>query len=236
MQTPTPKSIGYLPQHPVRNQNKPTQLRRVANAASKFRGESLNSNLLTGPDLLNNLDGNLLRFREHPVAVLSDIKRMIMQITARQKDQSALRFLWMIDNNIRQLQLTRLIFGATSSPLNKIQFPAALNAIKRYFYVDDYIQSLTTLTQGKNSISQTKDCPKKAAMGRNKTEILAETSDDDKEETKGIMRVLGQKWNVMTDGFLMFPLQSPKDAAMYTQIKLLVWYRQSLIPSACCLL
>ena len=59
MQAPPPESIWYLPRRPVTNPNKPGKLRRAANAASKFRGESLNSNLLTGPDLLNNLVGIL---------------------------------------------------------------------------------------------------------------------------------------------------------------------------------
>ena len=51
--------------------------------------------------------------------------------------------------------------------------------------------------------------------------VLAQISDDDKDETKGIKRVLGQNWNVTTDNFVMFPLeQFPKDAAVYTQRKL----------------
>ena len=100
MQEPPPQSIWYLPHHPVTNPNKLEKEKRVENAASKFCGESLHSNLLTGPDLLNNLGGVLLRFREHPVAVLSDIEGMFMQIAVRQKDQSALRFLWTINNSI----------------------------------------------------------------------------------------------------------------------------------------
>ena len=113
MQAPPPESIWYLPHHPVTDPNKSGKLRRVANAASKFRGASLNSNFLTGHDLLNNLIGVPLRFREHPAAVLSDIEGMFMQIAVRQEDKSALRFLRMIDNCIRQFQFTRLIFGAT---------------------------------------------------------------------------------------------------------------------------
>ena len=116
MQAPPPESIWYLPHHPVTNPNKPGKVRRVANAASKFRGESLNSNPLTGPDLLNNLIGVLLIFREHPVAVLSDIEGMFMQIAVRQEDQSALRFLWKIGNSNRQFQFIRLFFGVTCSP------------------------------------------------------------------------------------------------------------------------
>ena len=167
MQAPPPESIWYLPHHPVANPNKPGKARRVANAASKFRGESLNSNLLTGPDLLNNLVGVLLRFREYPVAVLSDILGMFTQIAVRQEDQSALRFFWIIDNSIRQFQFSRRIFGATCTPFsaiyvlnkcaedNKSKFPAALNAIKHHFYIDECIQSLPTISDAKELISQT---------------------------------------------------------------------------------
>ena len=36
--------------------------------------------LLTDPDLLNNLVGVLVRFREQPVAVAGDLEAMFMQI------------------------------------------------------------------------------------------------------------------------------------------------------------
>ena len=41
-----------------------------------------------------------MRFREHPVAVLADIEGMFMQIAIHQIDQSALRFLWLANNQI----------------------------------------------------------------------------------------------------------------------------------------
>ena len=86
MQDPLPDRIWYLPHHPVENPNKPGKVRRVANAASKFRGKSLNSNLLTGPELLNSLLGVLMRFRENQIAVLADIEGMFMQIAVNQTD------------------------------------------------------------------------------------------------------------------------------------------------------
>ena len=116
MQEPSPQSIWYLPHHPVINANKTEKVRRVTNAASKFRAEPLNSNLHTGSALLNNLVGVLLRFRDHTVAVWTDIEGMFMQIAVRNEEQSALCFLWMIDNSIQQFQFTRLIFRATCSP------------------------------------------------------------------------------------------------------------------------
>ena len=100
MQDPQPDRMWYLPQHPVENINKPEKVRPFANAASKFRSQSLNSNLLTGPDLPFNILGVSVRFREHHVAVLADIRGRFMQIVIHQIDQSALRFLWLADNEI----------------------------------------------------------------------------------------------------------------------------------------
>ena len=114
-QQPPPDKIWYLPTHPVENSNKPGKIRRVANAASKFKGCSLNTCLLTGPDLLTDLLELILRFREHAIGVLADIESMFMQIAIRKEDQSALRFLWLEDNIIRQYQYIRLIFGANCS-------------------------------------------------------------------------------------------------------------------------
>ena len=176
MQQPEPEKIWYLPHHPVVNPNKPGKVRRIANAAAKFRGQSLNSNLITGPDLLNNVVGILLRFRENPVAILSDIDGMFMQIAIRHEDQSAFRFLWPNEEMVNQYQFTRLIFGATCSPFcaifvlnrcaedNAIEFPKAVNAIKNHFYMDDYIHSLPSIEEAIETINQTKDSLHKGAF------------------------------------------------------------------------
>ena len=115
-QHPPPDKIWYLSTHPVENPNKPGKIRRVANAASKFKGCSLNTCLLTGPDLLADLLELILRFREHAIGVLADIEGMFLQIAIRKEDQSALRFVWLEDNLIRQYQYIRLFFGANCSP------------------------------------------------------------------------------------------------------------------------
>ena len=115
MQQPEPEKIWYFPYHLAVNPNKPRKVRRVAKAAAKFRGQSLNFNLITGLDLLKNLLGILLRFRENPMAIFNDIEGMFMQITIRHEDKSALRFLWPNEEMVNQYQFTRLIFGATCS-------------------------------------------------------------------------------------------------------------------------
>ena len=45
----------YLPHHGVVNPRKPEKLRVVYDAAAQYGGHSLNSKLLSGPDLANNL-------------------------------------------------------------------------------------------------------------------------------------------------------------------------------------
>ena len=108
----------YLPHHRVLNPNKPGKVRRVLNGAAKFHGASLNKSLLTGPDLLQNLIYELLRFRQHPYAVSADIEGMFLQVGVLPSDQPSLRFLWREDltTNVVVYQYTRHIFGAKDSP------------------------------------------------------------------------------------------------------------------------
>ena len=84
----------YLPHHPVINPKTPGKVRRVCDAAAKFQGSSLNSHLLSGPDLLNNLVGIFMRFREEKVALSGDIEAMFNQVAILEADQVSLRFLW----------------------------------------------------------------------------------------------------------------------------------------------
>ena len=96
-----PRRVWYLPHHPVTNPYKPGKVRRVSNAASVFKGNSLNSNLLTGLDLINNLVGLLLQFRENPVAISADIEAMFMQVGIIEQDQPSMRFLWPTNHSVK---------------------------------------------------------------------------------------------------------------------------------------
>ena len=79
---------SLLPHHPVTNENKPGKVRRVANASSVFQGQSLNSSLLKGPDLLSNLTGVILQFREDNIALSADIEQMFMQVKVTPEDRN----------------------------------------------------------------------------------------------------------------------------------------------------
>ena len=179
-----------------------------------------------------------MRFREHPVAVLADIEGIFMQIAIHQIDQSALRFLWLADNQIQQYQFTRLIFGANCSPSCAIyvlnhcakeniqHFPEALKAARKHFYMDNYIQSHATEKDACKAVLQTKHCLKTGGFRltkfvSNSSIVLNQIPPEDKENQTDIVRVLGVKWSLVKDCFLMKPLTNfPKDALAYTQRKI----------------
>ena len=53
---------NYIPHHGVTNPNKPGKVCVIFDAAARYKNNSLNENLLVGPDLLNNLVTILSRF------------------------------------------------------------------------------------------------------------------------------------------------------------------------------
>jgi hypothetical protein len=73
-------AIWYLPHHAVVQPQKAGKVRVVFDCPAKFKGTSLNDKLLCGPDFNNNLVGVLIRFKEQPIAIVSDIREMLHQV------------------------------------------------------------------------------------------------------------------------------------------------------------
>ena len=66
--------VHYIAHHAViRPDKKSTPIRIVFNSSSSYQGHRLNDYWLKGPDLLNNLFGVILPFRENEVALSADI-------------------------------------------------------------------------------------------------------------------------------------------------------------------
>lgn len=158
----------YLPIFVVSNPNKPGKERIVWDAAAKVNGASLNSNLLTGPDLNASLVSTLFKFREKRYAIGGDIQQMFHQIRVRHDDQDSQRCLWREDETkpICVSKMTVATFGAACSPsiaqyvknfhASKYakKYPRAVEAIIERHYVDDYVDSFETWQQGKKIAEQ----------------------------------------------------------------------------------
>ena len=195
----TPDRVWYLPHHPVTSPNKPGKVRRVSNAASTFKENSLNSNLLTGPDLLNNLVGLLLRFRENSIAITADIEAMFMQVGIIETDQPSMRFLWPTERSIKQFQYTRLIFGARSSPTTAIYVlqktasdfspnRAVKDLVYNSFYMDNFVHSFETIQKAKENATLLKKTLSKGGFNLTKfvsnEQSAIQDFDDSKKTTK----------------------------------------------------
>ena len=164
----------YLPHHAVCNPNKPGKIRVVFDCAAQFNGTSLNDELLPGPDETNNLVGVLIRFREHPVALVADIEGMFHQVRVSPDDHDALRFLWWPNDDLSREPVDYCmqvhLFGSTSSPScasfclrktaedHKDRFgEAVIHTVKRNFYVDDCLKSLANIEAAKAMATDLRD-------------------------------------------------------------------------------
>lgn len=167
---PCEGKVWYIPHHGVYHPRK-GKLRVVFDCAAEFKGVSLNSQLLQGPNLTSSLVGVLMRFRHEPVAIMADIQAMFHQVKVAEEHVNFLRFLWWPEGNLEQdlveHRMTVHLFGAVSSPScacfalrktaedNKTSFPVeVIDTINRNFYMDDLLKSLPS---GKDAVSMVKN-------------------------------------------------------------------------------
>ncbi|PFX13125.1 hypothetical protein AWC38_SpisGene22820 [Stylophora pistillata] len=153
--------VWYIPHHGVYHARKPNKIRVVFECSARFGGTSLNDELLQGPDLTNQLVGVLTRFRQGPVAFMSDIDAMFHQVRVPEGQRDFLRFLWWPDGdlmkNLEEYQMNVHLFGAVSSPscsnfalrraadgAEKIVGPETADVLRKNFYVDDCLRTEET--------------------------------------------------------------------------------------------
>ena len=87
------KNTWYILHHELYHPKK-KKFRAVFDCAATYQNQSLNKNLLQGPDLTNNLVGVLTRFRQEPVAFCCDIEDMFHQVRVNEEHRDLVRFLW----------------------------------------------------------------------------------------------------------------------------------------------
>jgi hypothetical protein len=154
----------YIPHHGVWSARKPEEPRVVFDCAAEHEGTSLNDNLLKGPENTSSLVGVLLRFRVRRIAVVGDIKRMFHQVYVPDEERPVLRYLWWQSLDFSEepavFEMLVHLFGATSSPSvcgyalrktasdNEGKYsPSAQNAVKKNFYVDDFVASFDDVNE-----------------------------------------------------------------------------------------
>ena len=119
------------PSYPIRSDKVTTKVRIVMDASARPKGQptapSLNDCLHTGPNLLKDLTGILLRWRQMEHMVIGDLEKAFLMLGVREQDRDATRFLWVsnphnanLDNfhfeKCRIYRFKRLSFGLSFSP------------------------------------------------------------------------------------------------------------------------
>ncbi|KAL9951191.1 hypothetical protein ACROYT_G043811 [Oculina patagonica] len=187
------KDTWYLPHHPFFHSQKPEKVRVVFDCSARYRGTSLNNQLLQGPDLTNTLVGVLTRFREDPVALMSDIEAMFYQVRVRPSDRNYLRYLWWPDGDLEkepeEYKMSVHLFGGASSPsCANYALKKTAEDNKKDF---DEITIETWISNSKkviNSVTESERAPSVKDLNFDHNAVLTE-------------RALGVQWNVLADTF-----------------------------------
>ncbi|XP_069140928.1 uncharacterized protein [Argopecten irradians] len=163
----------YLPLFGVYHPQKKDCIRGVFDSSAKVQGISLNSVLLSGPDLMNSLLGVLLRFRREAVAITADIQQMFYCFLVQKEQRSYLRFIWHQDNDLAKplvdYHMNVHVFGNSPSPavatygLRKTADEAehkygsdVRQFVHRNFYVDDALSSHPTSEEAVDLLHRTR--------------------------------------------------------------------------------
>ena len=70
----------HIPHHGVFHLNKPSKIRMVFDCSAEVGGQSINGNLMTGPDLTNQLIGVIIQFQDEHVAIMTDIEAVLYEV------------------------------------------------------------------------------------------------------------------------------------------------------------
>lgn len=238
-----PKAIKdecwYLPLFGVYHPKKPDQIRGVFDSSAVFEGISLNSVLMSGPDLNNSLLGLLLRFRKDAYAITADIEQMFYRFYVHEDYRDYLRFFWYrdndIDNPLIEYRMKVHVFGNSPSPavatygLRKAVADADADVksfVNTDFYVDDGLASFPTKIQAIDLMSRTRAVLKSNGninlhkITSNSTEVMNAFPTEDlgknlKDLNLGddplpLQHSLGMAWDLNDDTFAFTVLEGAK--------------------------
>ncbi|XP_035230633.1 uncharacterized protein LOC118202575 [Stegodyphus dumicola] len=164
------------------------------------------------PDILE----LLLKFRQNRIAFTADIEQAFLQISLADEDGNAVKFLWndgeLNGTKTKALRMTRVIFGATSSPfllratLNvhvdkyKLQYPNVFSMLTENMYVDDLIAGADEESEAFEESEHIKRILKEGGFNMrkwktNETNLQRVWNEEDFSHDSTCSKVLGYIWN-----------------------------------------
>ena len=239
------KKIYYIAHQMVVNpDNKTTPIRTVFNSSQVYKGHSLNTSWSLGPDVISELQGVLLRFRESRVAAQGDIAKMFYSVRVSPEDERMQLFVWRFsgETHIRTFAMTRIIMGHKPSSNisvialketallgdNKSLYPDAHEALHNDSYVDNTFAGAEDHQNIKKKIKEIESVAGQAGFVYKPWTISGQDIEDqvigaqeDSEETE---KALGILWSVKEDKLSvrvkigLGNKRSPKDISLLPQL------------------
>lgn len=219
----------HLPHHGVqRAESTTTKYRVVFNASAKTStGYSLNDLMYKGPNLQQDLQTLLIKWRQYKFAYTADIEKMFRAIWVAPADQPLQQIVWRASQEqpIRSYQLTTVTYGTKAAPFlammtlrrlasdEREQFPEAAKVLEESFYMDDLVHGTHTIEHGKKLIADLKRLLKNGGFNlrkwsANNQEILEDISEQQNNDkivfnfkTENTQKTLGLCWNSREDKF-----------------------------------
>ena len=210
--------VYYMPHRPVLKPNSlTTKVRPVFDASAKcHNGISLNDCIETGPNLVPELPGVLLRFRRWKYAISADISKAFHMVGVHIRDQDVHRFLWDDQGNTRVMKFQRVPFGNKSSMflliatirhhLSKYPYSRVVTELNDNMYVDNWLSGHDEVQLSCNMTKEAKAIMDQAGMaltqwgsnsekvGQSVTQELGEAYIEDDS-----LKVLGLRWVASED-------------------------------------
>ena len=216
----SPNPVFYMPHRPVvKESSLTTMIRPVFDASAKgFNGVSLNDCLNTGPRMIPNLPGVLMRFRRRKVALFADVTKAFLHIGVCREDQDEHRLLWSDENVVRKMKFVRVPFGNKSSPfllnttgkhhLTKFAPSRVVDELSKNMYVDDWLSGCDDHSEACDMLNEACVIMGQAGMllakwGSNSEQVgnLLCREFQDKLMGEESHKVLGMTWRVYPDHF-----------------------------------
>lgn len=220
----------YIQHHAVIKADRATtKLRIVYDASAKSRNEdkSLNECLHRGPVLLQDLCGNLLRFRVHEIGLVADIEKAFLQIGLHKDQLDVTRFVWFKDwknpsmdpENIQEFRFCRVQFGIISSPFlisATVEYhlesyhTGMVELLRNNIYMDNLVTGICKVDEATSLYKNAKQKFSEASMNlrewsSNNDEVMKKIPDSGKAEGNEC-KILGHRWNRKDDSLSLKPV------------------------------
>ncbi|XP_071519132.1 uncharacterized protein [Panulirus ornatus] len=211
--------VHYIPHHEIlRPDSKSTPIRRVFNYSASYMRHVLNDYYAKGPDMLCDLFGILLGFRQSPVAIVGDISKMYNSVLLSEADKMTHRFLWRDMNTTREPDnycLQTVTFGDRPSgviamtalhktaDMFKDMYPEIAAMIINNSYVDDILHSCESAEEALERMKTTEEILKRGGF-QMKQWVMSGSHDmteDSKIIATEVEKVLGMIWETKKDQF-----------------------------------